>query len=82
MQLLRDLWKSITPESTFGIENNDSVRQKEQWKAREKRHNEQRVEDMKTQVLRARANRTLDKLSAGVKCFFRMYKIDSLEVRV
>ena len=76
MQLLRDLWKSIAPESALGAESNDSVRQKEQWKAREKHRNKQRVEDMKAQVLRARANGTLHKLSAGVKFFCRMHKID------
>ena len=76
MQLLRDFWKSIAPESALGAESNDSVRQKEQWKAQEKCRNKQRVEDMKVQVLKARANGMLYKLSVGVKCFCRMHKID------
>ena len=76
MQLLHNLWKSIAPELALGAESNDSVRQKEQWKAQEKRRNDQRVEDMKAQALRARANGTLDKLPAGVKCFCRMHKIE------
>jgi hypothetical protein len=76
MQLLRDLWKSIAPESVVGAESNDSARQKEQWKAQERRRNEQRVEDMKAQVIKARVNGTLHKLPAGVKCFCRMHKID------
>ena len=76
MQLLRDLWKSITPELALGAKSNDSIRQKEQLQAREKRRNKQRVEDMKAQVCRARANGTLHKLSAGVKCFCRIHNID------
>ena len=67
--------------SALRAESNNSVKQKEQCKAREKRRNKQRVEDMKAQVFKAQANGTLHKLSAGVKYFCRMTRLISIEVR-
>ena len=47
MQPLRDLWKSIAPESAIGKESKDSKAQKEVWQARERASMHRRVTEMK-----------------------------------
>jgi len=78
MQLLRDLWKSIAPESAIGKESKDSKAQKAVWQARERASMHRRVTDMKERVRSYRANGIIpsQKLSAGEKGFCRKNDIN------
>src|SRR5271170_5023592 len=78
MQLLRDLWKTIAPESAVGKESKDSKAQKEVWQGRETAHMHRKVTDMKERVRLYRANGTIpaQKLSAGEKGFCRKNDIN------
>ena len=78
MQLLRDLWKTIAPESAIGADSKDTREQKEFWQAREARLKARQVQAMRDRVQRARATGTLHKLTAGDKGFCRMHKINIL----
>ena len=78
MQLLRDLWGTIAPESAVGKESPDARRQKELWQARERAQQNQRITDMKERIRGYRANGINPgrKLSAGDKGFCRLHTID------
>jgi hypothetical protein len=77
MQLLRDLWKSIAPESAIGKPSKDSQAQKEVWQARERASMHRKVTDMQERVRSYRANgiNPDQKLSAGEKGFCRKNNI-------
>jgi len=78
MQLLRDLWKTIAPESAVGKESKDSKAQKEEWQVREKALMHRRVIDMKERVCSYRASGIItgQNLSAGEKGFCRKNDIN------
>jgi hypothetical protein len=78
MQLLRDLWKTIAPESAIGADSADTREQNELRRAREARLKARQIYEMQQRVQRARATGTLYKLPGGVKAFCRMHKIDFL----
>ena len=77
MQLLRDLWKTIAPESAVGKESKDSKAQKAVWQAREKALMERKITDMKERVRGWHTNGIIpsQKLSAGEKGFCRKHDI-------
>ena len=77
LQLLRDLWKSIVPESALEAQSNDSVRQKEQWQAHEKHPNKLRHKCVELEQMEHFTS-FLPASNVSVECT----RLISLEVRV
>jgi len=76
MQLLRDLWKTIAPESAIGADSADTCEQNKLRRAKETHLKARQIQKMLQRVQHARTTGRLHQLSAGIKSFCRMHNID------